>query len=214
MIAGSSGARFSTNVIRRASAVRSRASMRSTSASVRSSVTRCPPLLIVGQGGTRAQRPALDRPRTHAEDAPMIAASTRAMLHALTRSALVMAGLLLLAVGVGDVIAGWTKIGQYRELVRATASIERPDPAALFPTANEGQERHAVAVDKLAFYQLVVTTGQLLAALGFTLMAAGALRVRIRALRAAGGLPGAGGSPAGKCPPPVPERPPEHIGQA
>src|SRR3989442_8815905 len=188
MIAGSSGARFSTSVIRRASAVRSRASMRSTSASVRSWVTRCPPLLIVAQGGTRAQRPALDRPRTHAEDAPMIAASTRAMLHALTRSALVMAGLLLLAVGVGDVIAGWTKIGQYRELVRATASIERPDPAALFPTANEGQERHAVAVAKLAFYQLVVTTGRMLAAFGFALMAAGVLHVRIRTLRAAGNL--------------------------
>ena len=116
----------------------------------------------------------------------MIAASTRAMLHALTRSALVMAGLLLLAVGVGDVIAGWTKIGQYRELVRATASIERPDPAALFPTANEGQERYNVAVDKLAFYQLVVTAGRTLAALGFALMAAGVLHVRIRALRAPG----------------------------
>ena len=114
--------------------------------------------------------------------------------HALTRSALVMAGLLLFAVGVGDVIAGWAKIGQYRELVRATAAVERPDPAALFPTANEGQERHAVAVDKLAFYQLVLTTGQMLAALGFALMAAGALRVRIRALRAAGNLAGAGNS--------------------
>ena len=116
------------------------------------------------------------------------------MLHALTRSALVMTGLLLLAVGVGDVIAGWAKIGQYRELVRATATVERPDPAALFPTANEGQERHAVAVDKLAFYQLVLTTGQMLAALGFALMAAGALRVRIRALRAAGNPAGAGNS--------------------
>src|SRR5207247_8609697 len=96
--------------------------------------------------------------------APMIAASTRAMLHALTRSALVMAGLLLPAVGVGDVIAGWTKIGQYRELVRATASIERPDPAALFPTANEGQERHTRAVDQPGFYPRVVTTGRSAAA--------------------------------------------------
>jgi len=136
------------------------------------------------------QRHPIDRPPAHADDRAMTTA------HALTRSALVMAGLLLFAVGVGDVIAGWAKIGQYRELVRATAAVERPDPAALFPTANEGQERHAVAVDKLAFYQLVVTTGQLLAALGFTLMAAGALRVRIRALRAAGSLPGAGDSPA------------------
>src|SRR5437588_638956 len=73
-----------------------------------------------------------------------------------------------------------------RALVRATASIERPDPAALFPTANEGQERYNVAVDKLAFYQLVVTAGRTLAALGFALMAAGVLHVRIRTLRAPG----------------------------
>src|SRR3989442_8424778 len=157
MIAGSSGARFSTSVIRRASAVRSRASMRSTSASVRSWVTRCPPLLIVAQGGTRAQRPALDRPRTHAEDAPMIAASTRAMLHALTRSALVMAGLLLPPVGVGDVIAGGAKIGPYRGPLRATAAIERPAPPPLLPAAPPGQERVKLPAGKLAFYPLVGT---------------------------------------------------------
>src|SRR5207244_13474188 len=115
---------------------------------------------------------------------------------ALTRSALVMAGLLLFAVGVGDEIAGWAKIGQHRELVRATAAVERPDPAALFPTANEGQERHAVAVDKLAFYQLVVTTGQLLAALGFPLMPAGALPARPRGRRGAGSRPARGDAAA------------------
>src|SRR5437660_269951 len=126
MIAGSSGARFSTSVIRRASAVRSRASMRSTSASVRSSATPCPPLLIVAQGGTRAQHPALDRPRTHAEDAPMIAASTRAMLHALTRSALVMAGLLLLAVGGGG--------GVVEAVERAKGETERAEFAGTLVT--------------------------------------------------------------------------------
>ena len=117
-------------------------------------------------------------------------------MHGLTRSALVMAGLLLVVVGVGDVIAGWAKIGQYRELVRLTAAVERPDPAALFPTANEGQERHALAVNKLAFYQLVLATGQTLAALGIALMAAGALHVRIRTWRAGGSSPAAGNLPA------------------
>jgi len=113
-------------------------------------------------------------------------------MHGLTRSALVMAGLLLVVVGVGDVIAGWAKVGQYRDLVRVTAAVERPDPAALFPTANEGQERHALAVDKLAFYQLVLTTGRTLAALGIVLMAAGALHVRIRTWRAGSGISAAG----------------------
>src|SRR6266849_3153919 len=97
----------------------------------------------------------------------MAMAPARVTVYALTRSALVMAGLLLLVVGVGDVIAGWAKIVPYRELVRTTAAIDRPAPPGLFPPASEGQERHAVAVDKLAFYQLVVTTGQTLAALGF-----------------------------------------------
>ena len=41
-------------------------------------------------------------------------------------------------------------------------------------------------MDKLAFYQLVVTAGRTLAALGFALMAAGVLHVRIRTLRAPG----------------------------
>ena len=123
----------------------------------------------------------------------MTASST---MHALTRSALVMAGLLLFVVGVGDVIAGWAKIGQYRELVRLTAAVERPDPAALFPTANEGQERHVLAVDKLAFYQLVLTAGRTLAALGIVLMAAGALHVRIRASRSGSSVPAARNLPA------------------
>jgi len=119
----------------------------------------------------------------------MTATST---MYGLTRSALVMAGLLLVVVGVGDVIAGWAKIDQYRELVRVTAAVERPDPAALFPTANEGEERHALAIDKLAFYQLVLTTGQTLAALGIALMAAGALHVRIRTWRAGASVHAAG----------------------
>jgi len=122
--------------------------------------------------------------------------TTSSTMHRLTRSALVMAGLLLVVVGVGDVITGWAKVGQYRDLVRVTAAVERPDPAALFPTANEGQERHALAVDKLAFYQLVLTTGRTLAALGIVLMAAGALHLRIRTWRAGPGISAAGDIPS------------------
>jgi hypothetical protein len=96
----------------------------------------------------------------------------------LARSGLVLAGLLLLGIGLGDTIAGRVKIAQYDELVRTTAASVVPrDPAALFPTATEGSERHELARAKLAFYQLLLTAGQLLSAIGFALLALGVLRV-------------------------------------
>lgn len=96
----------------------------------------------------------------------------------LARSGLVLAGLLLLGIGLGDTIAGRLKIAQYEDLVRTTAAlVPQPDPAALFPTATEGSERHELARAKLAFYQLLLTAGQLLSAVGFALLALGVLRV-------------------------------------
>jgi len=108
------------------------------------------------------------------------------VLYAVTRSALVLTGLVLLGVGLGNVVAGHSKILQYDELVRTTAPTAHRDPAALFPHASEGEQRHALARAKLAFYQLLVTAGQLLAALGGALIAVGVLRVWIRAPRARG----------------------------
>ena len=105
-------------------------------------------------------------------------------LRALTRSGLVLAGLLLLGVGVGESMAGRSKIAQYEELLRATAVREPVDRAALFPTATEGQERHELARAKLAFYHLLLMVGQALSAVGLILVATGALRVRVAALRA------------------------------
>lgn len=99
-------------------------------------------------------------------------------VRSLVRSGLVLAGLLLLGVGIGDTIAGRSKIAQYEELVRTTAASVPPrDPAALFPTASEGSERHELARAKLAFYQLLLTAGQLLSAMGFALLALGVLRL-------------------------------------
>ena len=108
-------------------------------------------------------------------------ASPRQGLSALVRSGLVVAGLLLLGVGVVDTIAGRTKIAQYEELLRTTPVPAPADPAALFPTASEGRERYDLARTKLAFYHLLLTAGQILSALGFGLIAVGILRVRVRA---------------------------------
>ena len=111
-------------------------------------------------------------------------AKMRTVLYAIMRSGPVLAGLLLLAVGIGNVVAGRSKIAQYEELVQATVPHAPRDPVALFPAVSEGEERHALAGAKLAFYQLLVTAGQLLAALGGSLIAIGVLRVWMRAPRA------------------------------
>ena len=93
------------------------------------------------------------------------------------RNGLVLAGLLLLALGFGDALAGWAKVAQYEELLETAAVAPTSDPAALFPTASEAQEREALARAKLAFYQLLLTAGQLLSALGFALFALGVIRM-------------------------------------
>jgi hypothetical protein len=98
-------------------------------------------------------------------------------LRDLTRSGLVLAGLLLLGVGLGDSIAGRTKITQYEELLRTTPVPAPADPTSLFPTASEVQERHDLARAKLAFYHLLLLAGQVLSAVGLILVAGGALRL-------------------------------------
>jgi hypothetical protein len=111
----------------------------------------------------------------------VLAPASSLTLRGLARSGLVIAGLLLLGVGLGDSIAGRTKVGQYEELLRTTAPLPaRVDPSALFPTLSENEERQELARTKLGFYHLLVTVGQILSAAGLVLIAAGILRLRIR----------------------------------
>ena len=110
----------------------------------------------------------------------MPAATHPVTLQALSRSTLVLAGLLLLGVGVADSIAGRTKITQYEELLRTIAVPTPVDPAALFPAASEVEQRTQLAHAKLAFYHLLLTVGQALSGVGFVLIAVGVLRVRLR----------------------------------
>jgi hypothetical protein len=107
------------------------------------------------------------------------------LLYQAVRNGFIVAGALLLAVGVGDMVAGHAKLGEYRALVALAPAPEPHDPAALFPKASEAQERYAVAQAKLAFYQLLFLVGQLLAAIGVLLLGIGAFRQRLRTLRAA-----------------------------
>jgi hypothetical protein len=101
------------------------------------------------------------------------------------RSPLVVAGLLFFGVGMGDTIAGSSKLQQYEALLRATPVHHADDPAALFPTVNEAQERRELARAKLGFYSLLVTVGQVMMAVGSALAMIGLLRARLRPPRAA-----------------------------
>jgi hypothetical protein len=102
------------------------------------------------------------------------------VLHALVRSSLVLTGLLLLAVGIGNVVAGARKTADYEELMQATERIAPLDSAALFPVASERDERHALATAKRDFYVLLVKTGWLLAFVGGMLLVVGSVRVWLR----------------------------------
>jgi len=117
-----------------------------------------------------------------------VAPAQELSIQTLLKSSLVLAGLLLLVVGLGDVVVGRTKMFQYQETLAQTPPAT-VDPASLFPTASEGKERHSVTMGKLAFYQLLVNVGQLMVAAGFTLIAVGVLRVSVGGARAPRNLP-------------------------
>jgi hypothetical protein len=148
-------------------------------------------------------RAGLDRAAGGAEDRRLMATLPPITFQALGRSGLVVAGLLLIAVGIGDSVAGHVKISQYQQLLRTTAAPASSDPAGLFPTASEGQERYELARAKLAFYQLLLTAGQLISALGFVLLAVGIVRLHTRPPRSESEEPAPGSVPR-SLPPSLP----------
>jgi hypothetical protein len=107
------------------------------------------------------------------------------LLYRAARSGFIVAGVLLLSVGSGDMLAGRLRIRDYRAIIRQMPPPEPRDPTALFPKASEAQEQLAVAQAKLAFNQLLFLAGQLLAAAGVVLLAIGAFQLRQRTLRIA-----------------------------
>jgi hypothetical protein len=116
---------------------------------------------------------------------PMTWRVESSLLYHAARSGFVVAGVLLLGVGAGDMLAGRSRIQEYRAIMREMPPPEPHDPTALFPKASEAQEQQAVAQAKLAYYQLLFLVGQLLAAGGVVLLAIGAFQLRQRTLRIA-----------------------------
>ena len=103
-----------------------------------------------------------------------------AAVYALLRNGFVLAGILLLGIGLGDLVGGGIKRAQYVQIVRSEPAVAPRNPAALFPTATESQERTAIARTKLGYYQVMATAGRILCALGLSLLALGVLQVRRR----------------------------------
>jgi len=99
---------------------------------------------------------------------------------ALIRSPWVIGGLLLIAVGVGDVIAGRSKLAQYQAVLAQPQETRPRDPARLFPKVTESEEQRAVAAAKLGFYNQLFLGGQLLTVSGLVFIVVGLVRSRRR----------------------------------
>lgn len=113
---------------------------------------------------------------------PPVAAPAELNAIALARSAWVVAGLLLLAIGLGDLAVGRVKLHQYRDMLEQLPAVERRDPAALFPKATESDEQRGVAQTKLRYYEVLFLAGQVMTLGGLLSLAIGVVRVRSRAL--------------------------------
>ncbi len=98
------------------------------------------------------------------------------------RSGWMVAGLLLLAIGLGDVVVGRTKIAQYQAVLAQEVTEPSRDPAALFPKVTEAEEQRSVARAKLGFYNLLFLAGQLLTLAGLVLSVIGLVLLRRRPL--------------------------------
>ncbi len=101
-------------------------------------------------------------------------------VQAMARSVWIVAGLLLLAIGLGDVLVGRTKLSQYQEMIAQAAPVRPRDPATLFPKVTEADEQRSVARAKLGFYNLLFLSGQLLTLSGLVLVVIGVVRLHRR----------------------------------
>jgi hypothetical protein len=101
------------------------------------------------------------------------------------RNKLVLYGILLFVVSLADLAVGHQKIHEYEVVLARTPKIMRHDPSGLFPKATEVEQRRVVARAKLGYYNILFLAGELLFLLGFSLLLAGTVQVRVRTLRMA-----------------------------
>ncbi|HXJ34178.1 MAG TPA: hypothetical protein VMS22_09065 [Candidatus Eisenbacteria bacterium] len=112
----------------------------------------------------------------------MAARQVELTVQALARSTWIVGGLLLVAIGIGDLAVGRSKLAQYQEVLTRAPETPPRDPATLFPKATESEEQRAVAAAKVGFYRLLFVSGQLLTLGGLVLLVVGLLQLRPRAV--------------------------------
>jgi hypothetical protein len=100
---------------------------------------------------------------------------------AVARNAWIVAGLLVLAIGLVDVYVGRAKLAEYRAVQAEAVAVRPRDPTVLFPKVTEVEEQRAVARAKLGFYNLLFLFGQVMMLVGLLLFAVGFLQLRRRA---------------------------------
>ena len=105
-------------------------------------------------------------------------ASVELSIRTLARNGFFVAGLLLLAIGVGDLVVGRTKLAQYHEALAEAPPTRPRDRSTLFPKVTEAEEQRAVARAKLGFYNLLFLAGQILTLGGLVLLVIGLVRIR------------------------------------
>jgi len=96
----------------------------------------------------------------------------------MARSGWIVAGLLLLAIGLGDVVVGRNKLAQYQVVLSQGVAPPAHDPVTLFPKVTEAEEQRAVARAKLGFYNLLFLAGQVLTLGGLLFTVVGLVRLR------------------------------------
>ena len=97
----------------------------------------------------------------------------------LARNGWVVAGVLLLAIGLGDLVVGRTKLAQYHEVLEQMPAVRPRDRAVLFPKATEADEQRNVARAKLGYYNILFLAGQVLTLGGLVLVVIGLVRLRL-----------------------------------
>jgi hypothetical protein len=97
----------------------------------------------------------------------------------LARNGWVVAGLLLLAIGLGDLVVGRTKLAQYHDVLEQVPAVRMHDRSVLFPKVTEADEQRNVASAKLGYYNLLFLAGQMLTLGGLVLVVIGIVRLRL-----------------------------------
>lgn len=106
--------------------------------------------------------------------------ATARLLH---KNYLFVAGLVLMTLGLGNYIAGESKVAHYQEVIVEASPQTRVSQSLFsdgtrYPFPHEARERLEIARAKLDFYQVVLSSGRLMTSLGIGCILIALIRLR------------------------------------